>query len=149
MSMNAFPVKELEGESPNWLELPTDITTNILQRLSTIDIVTSACQVCPLWWNICKDPLMWRTVDMTSCAGSHIQRLRLEECNEISDKGFIECVMKLSKLEELKITYNEQLSSHSIAVVARCCLHLKSLEYGRNVDDKYVEADINDEMSSS
>jgi hypothetical protein len=56
--------KEESTMGPNWLELPRDITTNILQRLGTIEIVTSACQVCPLWWNICKDPLMWRTIYM-------------------------------------------------------------------------------------
>ncbi|XP_045799768.1 putative F-box/LRR-repeat protein 23 [Trifolium pratense] len=127
--MNSFPVKELEGESPNWLELPTDITTNILQRLNSIDILTSACQVSPLWWNISKDPLMWRT---------------LKNCEEVSDKGFIECVMKLPLLEELNITYNEQLSKDSIEVVARSCPLLKSLEYGRSVDDEYVE-DYNNE----
>ena len=49
---------------PNWLQLPRDITANILQRLDTIEIVTNACQVCPQWWNICKDPLMWRTIRM-------------------------------------------------------------------------------------
>ncbi|PNX90020.1 F-box protein skip19 [Trifolium pratense] len=49
---------------PNWLDLPVEITANILQRLNTIDIVTSACKVCPLWENICKDPLMWRTIRM-------------------------------------------------------------------------------------
>ncbi|MCI22307.1 F-box protein SKIP19, partial [Trifolium medium] len=51
---------------PNWLELPRDITENILQRLNTIEIVTSVCRVCPLWWNICKDPLMWRTIHMSN-----------------------------------------------------------------------------------
>jgi len=49
---------------PNWLELPVDLTKNILQRLDTVDIVTSARNVCPLWWNVCKDPLMWRTIHM-------------------------------------------------------------------------------------
>ena len=49
---------------PNWLELPKDITMNILQRLDTLEIVTSACHVCPLWWNICKEPLLWLTIDM-------------------------------------------------------------------------------------
>jgi hypothetical protein len=67
--LSSIPATEVEMESttdqPNWLELPRDITANILQRLTTIEIVTSACQVCPLWWNICKDPLMWRTVHMT------------------------------------------------------------------------------------
>ncbi|CAJ2640757.1 F-box protein skip19 [Trifolium pratense] len=49
---------------PNWLELPIDLTKNILQRLDTVDIVTSAHNVCPLWRNICNDPLMWRTIHM-------------------------------------------------------------------------------------
>lgn len=50
---------------PNWLELPRDLTANIIQRLGTVEIVTSACQVCSLWWNICKDPFMWRTICTT------------------------------------------------------------------------------------
>jgi hypothetical protein len=56
---------EVESESaigPNWLDLPRDLTENILERLDTIEIVMSAMRVCPLWWNICKDPLMWRTI---------------------------------------------------------------------------------------
>lgn len=61
------PAKKSELRStkgPNWLELPIDLTANILQRLDIVDRVTSACLVCPLWWNICKDPLMWRSIDM-------------------------------------------------------------------------------------
>ncbi|KAJ1387090.1 F-box-like domain superfamily [Sesbania bispinosa] len=38
--------KDAEGESPNWLELPRDVTANILQRLGAVEIVTSACRVC-------------------------------------------------------------------------------------------------------
>ena len=49
---------------PNWLELPRDVTANILHRLGSIEILFSACKVCPLWWNICKDPYMWRTIRM-------------------------------------------------------------------------------------
>jgi len=49
---------------PNWLELPIDLTKNILRRLDTVEIVTSARNVCPLWWKVCKDPQMWRTIHM-------------------------------------------------------------------------------------
>jgi len=52
----------LMQSKPNWLELPRNLTTNILQRLDTVEIVTNARNVCSLWWNICKDPLMWRTI---------------------------------------------------------------------------------------
>lgn len=68
MASCSSPAKEAEGEStygPNWLELPRDVTTNILQKLGTVEIVTSASQVCSLWWNICKIPLMWRFIVMT------------------------------------------------------------------------------------
>lgn len=59
--------KEMEMKSttvPNWLELPREVTQNILKRVGVVEIVTSACLVCPLWWSICKDPLMWHTIDM-------------------------------------------------------------------------------------
>jgi len=51
---------------PNWLELPRDITSNILQRLGVVEILTNARNVCPYWWNICKDPRMWRTIHMSN-----------------------------------------------------------------------------------
>ena len=58
---------EEESESttgPNWLDLASDLTTNILQRLGTFEILTTACLVCTQWFKICKDPLMWRTIHM-------------------------------------------------------------------------------------
>src|ERR1044072_1796466 len=58
-------LRSTKGEStvePNWLELPRDVTEIIFQKLSVVDIVTGASQVCSLWWNICKNPLMYRTI---------------------------------------------------------------------------------------
>ncbi|XP_022146630.1 F-box protein SKIP19-like [Momordica charantia] len=51
-------------EARNWLELPADITSMILLKLGAIEILSSAQSVCSLWRKICKDPLMWRVVDM-------------------------------------------------------------------------------------
>lgn len=47
-----------------WTQLPDNVTALILSRLGGIDILTSAQKVCPKWFRICKDPLMWRTIDM-------------------------------------------------------------------------------------
>ncbi|KAI5407346.1 hypothetical protein KIW84_053557 [Lathyrus oleraceus] len=69
MASCPIPSKEAESEStamPNWVELPRDITANILQRLCTIEIVTSVRYVCPIWWHMFKDPLMWRNIRMTN-----------------------------------------------------------------------------------
>ncbi|KAK2456333.1 putative F-box/LRR-repeat protein [Trifolium repens] len=50
--------------NPNWLQLQMDITSNILFRLDIIEILNTARNVCPLWWNIYKNPLMWKTIRM-------------------------------------------------------------------------------------
>ncbi|GMI80389.1 SKP1/ASK-Interacting protein 19 [Hibiscus trionum] len=52
------------AETRNWLELPTDVTASILSRLGAIHILNSAQKVCSQWRNICKDPSMWRSIDM-------------------------------------------------------------------------------------
>ncbi|KAM2496640.1 hypothetical protein ACFX1W_036496 [Malus domestica] len=51
-------------ETRNWLELPRDVTVSILSRLGAVGILWSAQYVCMAWRQICKDPLMWRTIDM-------------------------------------------------------------------------------------
>ncbi|XP_059665984.1 F-box protein SKIP19-like [Cornus florida] len=51
-------------ETRNWLELPRDVTAMILHKLGAIEILTSAQKVCMTWRMICKDPAMWRTIDM-------------------------------------------------------------------------------------
>jgi hypothetical protein len=70
---------------PNWFDLPSDLTANILQRLGTFEIQKSACRVCPQWWNVCKDPLMWRTIHMRCTRNSPNAYLNLAEicCNAI------------------------------------------------------------------
>ncbi|KAL6509569.1 hypothetical protein OROGR_022879 [Orobanche gracilis] len=47
-----------------WTELPVDVTANILHRLSARDILSSAQTVCTTWRDVCKDPSMWRVIDM-------------------------------------------------------------------------------------
>ena len=60
------PTPVLADEFPNWLELPRDVTASILLRLGSIEILTSTQMVCSLWRNLCKDPSMWRAVDMSN-----------------------------------------------------------------------------------
>ncbi|KAK2980542.1 hypothetical protein RJ640_015927 [Escallonia rubra] len=51
-------------QSPNWVELPPDVTAAILSRLGAAEVLESAQKVCTTWRRICQDPAMWRTVDM-------------------------------------------------------------------------------------
>ncbi|CAL5189560.1 unnamed protein product [Lathyrus oleraceus] len=105
---HVLEIEKLEiSPKPNWLELPRDITINILQRLGTLDLVTSASVVCPLWWNICRDPLIWTTIDMM---------------NNVS-------------LSHTQFAYSTRLEKICRYAVDRSCGHLKNIyiyKFGNN-----------------
>ncbi|KAJ9566050.1 hypothetical protein OSB04_002016 [Centaurea solstitialis] len=57
-------------ERRDWLQMPDEIMGGmILQRLDHVDILTSVQKVCRNWRRICKDPAMWKIIDMdySSC----------------------------------------------------------------------------------
>ncbi|KAH6799843.1 hypothetical protein C2S52_000307 [Perilla frutescens var. hirtella] len=59
------PVPAAEAEaSPPWMELPLDLTANILQRLGAVEILGSAQKVCATWRKLCQDPAMWRVINI-------------------------------------------------------------------------------------
>ncbi|CAH1448701.1 unnamed protein product [Lactuca virosa] len=60
---DAMPSSAME-ESPNWLEMPPELMASILQRLGAVEILNSARKVCTTWRRICKDPDIWKTIDM-------------------------------------------------------------------------------------
>lgn len=67
MASSSRPAKRERTERPlpNWLELPNEVTLMILHKLGAFGILASARLVCRLWLKICKDPLMWRNIDLT------------------------------------------------------------------------------------
>ncbi|XP_027338565.1 F-box protein SKIP19-like [Abrus precatorius] len=70
------------------------------------------------------DDLLHYMTDSTS----HLQRLRLACCNQISNEGLCEVAKKLPQLEELDISISN-LSKDPIEAIGRCCPHLKSLKF--------------------
>ncbi|XP_059435879.1 putative F-box/LRR-repeat protein 23 [Corylus avellana] len=59
-------------EFRNWLVLPRNVTVSILLRLGAIEILKSAQMVCSPWHSLCKDPSMWRAIDMRN-SGNHLE----------------------------------------------------------------------------
>ena len=52
-------------KSSNWLEMPHELMMlNILTRLGDIDILNNVVKVCTTWWRICKDPAMWKAINI-------------------------------------------------------------------------------------
>ncbi|XP_059306467.1 F-box protein SKIP19-like isoform X1 [Lycium ferocissimum] len=53
-------------KKPPWLELEENVWANILHKLGAIEILETAQKVCTTWRRICKEPSMWRIINMTN-----------------------------------------------------------------------------------
>ncbi|EOA22662.1 hypothetical protein CARUB_v10003364mg [Capsella rubella] len=68
-SSSSMPLSALEPplkkQGPrNWAELPSELTCDILGRLGAVEILESAQKVCTHWRRVCKDPWMWKKIDL-------------------------------------------------------------------------------------
>lgn len=61
-----IPAAVPSSPAPPWTELPTDVAANILQRLSCVELLESAQKVCTTWRSLCRDPAMWRAIDLSN-----------------------------------------------------------------------------------
>ncbi|EOA22442.1 hypothetical protein CARUB_v10003088mg [Capsella rubella] len=57
-------------ERRNWAELPSELTSLILGRLGAVDILENAQKVCTPWRRVCKDPSMWKKIDLRDLRNS-------------------------------------------------------------------------------
>ncbi|PWA91832.1 RNI-like superfamily protein [Artemisia annua] len=54
--------KPKELATRNWLDIPSDLMMNILQRINATEILLNVQRVCTNWRQICKDPCTWRVI---------------------------------------------------------------------------------------
>ncbi|KAJ0704964.1 putative F-box domain, leucine-rich repeat domain superfamily, F-box-like domain superfamily [Helianthus annuus] len=77
----------LKQEKRNWLDLPSDVTANILNRIGMVDILENAQKVCTAWRKICKDPAMWRVINMNDIKGTSAEVLAVKMCKHAVDRS--------------------------------------------------------------
>ncbi|XP_047308431.1 putative F-box/LRR-repeat protein 23 isoform X3 [Impatiens glandulifera] len=76
------------GESRNWVEgLPHDVTVAILQKVGVIDILENVQHVCPSWHEICQDPALWRSIDMSNINHSYTSYEMFEIIKQAIDRS--------------------------------------------------------------
>lgn len=88
------PVKEApaappaaETPAPPWIDLPMDVTADILHRLGAAEMLETAEKVCKTWRNVCRDRSMWRVVDVKN-SGSCCDTRRLGSmCRRAVDRS--------------------------------------------------------------
>ncbi|XP_074267300.1 F-box protein SKIP19-like [Silene latifolia] len=52
----------------NWSNLPLDVTLMILMKLGAVEILESVQFVCKMWYILCKEPSLWRTIRIHNLA---------------------------------------------------------------------------------
>ncbi|XP_021862704.2 putative F-box/LRR-repeat protein 23 [Spinacia oleracea] len=57
--------KKEKMKNRNWLDLPDEIWFMILSKINTIDIIENVQLVCTMFHNFCKQPTMFKVIDMT------------------------------------------------------------------------------------
>lgn len=90
------PISTGAPTPPPWIELPEELTANILQRLSAEDILESAQEVCTTWWRISKTLPTWRVLE-----------LDIDKYGGNDFEMFYTCAVNRSQgeLTDLKMTY--------------------------------------------
>ncbi|KAI3671704.1 hypothetical protein L1987_87444 [Smallanthus sonchifolius] len=71
----------------NWLELPSDLMVNILQRVGVVGILENAQKVCTAWREICKDPAMWRVIHLDKFSDLRGKSVFREMCKHAVDRS--------------------------------------------------------------
>ncbi|KAL1188343.1 F-box protein SKIP19 [Cardamine amara subsp. amara] len=65
-SSSPSPPAMKDGKYRNWAELPPELISSILHRLGAIEILENAQKVCISWRRVCKEPSMWRKIEMVN-----------------------------------------------------------------------------------
>ncbi|GJW15337.1 putative F-box/LRR-repeat protein 23 [Tanacetum coccineum] len=121
---------ELKHEKRNWLELPFDVTANILLRIGMIDILENAQKVCTVWRKICKDPSMWRVINMRDLLKSSIFYFSV-------DVKLFKHVIDRSQGQLVDITFLYDYNDELLRYVADRSSALRYLKVKCKYDDEY------------
>ncbi|KAJ9566035.1 hypothetical protein OSB04_002001 [Centaurea solstitialis] len=145
-STSAVEPSSTMEETRNWLEMPREIMGGmILQRLNVVEILTSVQKVCTTWRRICKDPAMWKVIDMHHCfdARYDIEKLTKQavsrshgELIDITLDGFVTdnllgYILHSSKLNSLRLTNASMITGLGLILALTGLPHLETLQlYG-------------------
>ncbi|EOA21298.1 hypothetical protein CARUB_v10001657mg [Capsella rubella] len=81
--------------SVNWAELPAELISLILIRLTTVEILNNAQKVCRSWRLVCKQPSMFRKIDMRNNGTvGYFKDKMCRHAVDLSEGGLVEISME-------------------------------------------------------
>ncbi|PWA39113.1 F-box domain, Leucine-rich repeat domain, L domain-like protein [Artemisia annua] len=122
-ALNHKAVPKVKASFKRWLDLPSDLATNILHRIGVIDILENAQKVCTTWRNICKEPAIWRVIHMDTAFGSHTTAQLREMCKNAVDRsqGQLVDISILGFCNNELLKYIADRASHLRRLEIACC----------------------------
>ncbi|KAH6793146.1 hypothetical protein C2S52_003623 [Perilla frutescens var. hirtella] len=116
---------------PPWIELPRDVTANILKRLGAREILKSAEKVCSSWWKVCQDPIMWRVIELCKCNPKHLDEekdftIMCRRAVERSKGDLVDLTIDVFADDQL-INYIADRSSILKRLTLRCSYHISGM----------------------
>ncbi|KAL7590954.1 putative F-box/LRR-repeat protein 23 [Lactuca sativa] len=134
-------------EPRNWLLMPDELMENILGRLSSVEKLRSAGQVCRTWRRICKDPAMWKVIDINKWQDGCDKNYKIEmltkqavdlSCGELIDisiGGFCTddlldyIVLRSRKLKRLDLWSCDHIGDSGFSWAIKKLSQLEELEF--------------------
>ncbi|KAH6776710.1 hypothetical protein C2S52_014271 [Perilla frutescens var. hirtella] len=130
---------------PPWIDLPTDVTADILHRLGAVEMLHTAEKVCATWRSVCQDPIMWRVIDMKDSGSCYDTRRLGSACRRAVDRsegdlmdinieyfGTDELLhyicVRSSKLKRLRLSCCKNLSGKGLSEAAKSFPQLEELQ---------------------
>lgn len=111
--------ESVNSEFPQHINnLPSNILIQIFKSLSMYELLCQASLVCKMWHTLCRDPDLWRTVDL-----SHQHKAQDNVLSQLT--SFSDRVTSIN-LEDTKL-----LTTYGISLVCVKCKHLQKLKLTR------------------
>ncbi|XP_057797751.1 putative F-box/LRR-repeat protein 9 isoform X2 [Salvia miltiorrhiza] len=81
------PAAEAPPSFAPWIDLPLDVTADILHRLGAAEMLETAEKVCKTWRSVCREPSMWRVVDVKNSGSCYDTRRLGSMCRRAVDRS--------------------------------------------------------------
>ncbi|PWA85585.1 F-box domain, cyclin-like protein [Artemisia annua] len=113
---------KVEQQTRNWLELPSNIMTDILFRIGAKDMLQNAQKVCTTWRKICKDPSICRVLHVDGSTQSYQEPLSMTFKHAVDkSQGQLIDLTMVNFDDDRLLTYVADRSSQLRRLEVACC----------------------------
>ncbi|XP_063437335.1 F-box/LRR-repeat protein 17-like [Mytilus trossulus] len=120
--------------------LPMNILLQIFKSLTMCELLCQASLVCKTWYNLCHDPDLWRSIDLShqhraddnvlsrlTSYSDRVTNINLEDTKILTSHGISLVCVKCKHLQKLKLTRCFSVENDVLMMVGTSCKNLQCL----------------------